>query len=298
MRDFVQDYVATKIERVSGVAEVEVWGGAERQIKIHVDPARLAERQITLLQLRNAIRGRNRDVSGGDLDAGKRRYIVRTLGRFKRVEEIEDLIVARRNGVSIRLKDVGYAELDSFEIRNVSYANGQPNITIGVRRMIGANVVSVMDEVMATVDALNTGTLAARGLQMNLASEDVQYVRDAIMVVARNLLIGAVLAIIVLYLFLSSAWATLIGAIGIPICTIVAFFGLMIAGRTINVISLAGVAFAIGMTLDNSIVVPRKHLPSYQRWTGSFTRSGRRRSGSLAGNSCINANNGVRFSFP
>ena len=255
MRDFVQDYVATKIERVSGVAEVEVWGGAERQIKIHVDPARLAERQITLLQLRNAIRGRNRDVSGGDLDAGKRRYIVRTLGRFKRVEEIEDLIVARRNGVSIRLKDVGYAELDSFEIRNVSYANGQPNITIGVRRMIGANVVSVMDEVMATVDALNTGTLAARGLQMNLASEDVQYVRDAIMVVARNLLIGAVLAIIVLYLFLSSAWATLIGAIGIPICTIVAFFGLMIAGRTINVISLAGVAFAIGMTLDNSIVV-------------------------------------------
>ena len=255
MRDFVQDYVATKIERVSGVAEVEVWGGAERQIKIHVDPARLAERQITLLQLRNAIRGRNRDVSGGDLDAGKRRYIVRTLGRFKRVEEIEDLIVARRNGVSIRLKDVGYAELDSFEIRNVSYANGQPNITIGVRRMIGANVVSVMDEVMATVDALNTGTLAARGLQMNLASEDVQYVRDAIMVVARNLLIGAVLAIIVLYLFLSSAWATLIGAIGIPICTIVAFFGLMIAGRTINVISLAGVAFAIGMTLDNNIVV-------------------------------------------
>ncbi len=255
MRDFVQDYVATKIERVSGVAEVEVWGGAERQIKIHVDPARLAERQITLLQLRNAIRGRNRDVSGGDLDAGKRRYIVRTLGRFERVEEIDDLIVARRNGVSIRLKDVGYAELDSFEIRNVSYANGQPNITIGVRRMIGANVVRVMDEVMATVDVLNSGTLAARGLKMNLASEDVQYVRDAVMVVARNLLIGAVLAIIVLYLFLSSAWATLIGAIGIPICTIVAFFGLMIAGRTINVISLAGVAFAIGMTLDNSIVV-------------------------------------------
>lgn len=255
MRDFIQDHVSTKIERVSGVAEVEVWGGAERQIKIYVDPALLAERQITLLELRTAIRGRNRDVSGGDLDAGKRRYIVRTLGRFEHVEEIEELIIARRNGVSIKLKEIGYAELDSFEVRNVSYANGLPNITIGVRRMIGANVVTVMDDVMVTVEELNNRTLPARGLHMSLTSEDVQYVRDAVLVVARNLLIGALLAVIVLYLFLSSGWATLIGAIGIPICTLVAFFGLMVAGRTINVISLAGVAFAIGMTLDNSIVV-------------------------------------------
>ncbi len=255
MRDFIQDHVATAIERVKGVAEVAVWGGAERQIQIYVDPARLAERQITLLQLRNAIRGRNRDVSGGDLDAGKRRYIVRTLGRFEHVEEIEDLIIARRNGVPIRLRDVGYAKLDSFEVRTVSYANGDPNVTIGVRRMIGANVVTVMDEVMEAVAEINTGALAARGLRVVLSSEDVQYVKDAVAVVARNLLIGAGLAIIVLYLFLASGWATLIGAIGIPICTIVAFFGLMLAGRTINVISLAGVAFAIGMTLDNSIVV-------------------------------------------
>ena len=255
MRDFIQDYVATSIERVQGVSEVVVWGGTERQIRIYVDPARLADRQITLLQLRNAIRGRNRDISGGDLDSGKRRYIVRTLGRFDSVEEIEDLIIARRNGIPIRLRDVGYTTLDSFELRTFSYANGRPNITLGVRRMIGANVVTVMDEVMATVAEINTGPLAARGLQVELTSEDVQYVKDAMVVVARNLLIGAVLAVIVLYLFLSSKWATLIGAIGIPICTITAFFGLMVAGRTINVISLAGVAFAIGMTLDNSIVV-------------------------------------------
>jgi len=255
MRDFIRDHVGTKLERVRGVAEVDVWGGADRQIHIYVDPARLAERQITLLELRNAIRARNRDVSGGDLDAGKRRYIVRTLGRFERVDEIEELIIARRNGVPIRLKEVGYAKLDSFEVRSVSYANGRPNVTLGIRRMIGANVVTVMDDVMKVAAELNAGPLAAQGLQMELTSEDVQYVKDAVTVVAQNLLIGAALAIIVLYLFLSSGWATLIGAVGIPICTIVAFFGLMVAGRTINVISLAGVAFAIGMTLDNSIVV-------------------------------------------
>jgi multidrug efflux pump subunit AcrB len=255
MRDFLIDHVGSQVERVQGVAEVEVWGGADRQIRIYVDPARLAEREITLLELRNAIRGRNRDVSGGDLDAGKRRYIVRTIGRFESIEDIEDLIIARRNGVPVRLKDVGHAQLDSFEIRTVSYANGEPNVTVGVRRMIGANVVTTMDEVMAAVAELNAGVLDAQGLQMLLSSEDVQYVKDAISIVAQNLAIGAVLAVIVLYLFLGSGWATVIGALGIPICTIVAFFGLMGAGRTINVISLAGVAFAIGMTLDNSIVV-------------------------------------------
>lgn len=255
LRDFIVDHVGTQVERVQGVAEVEVWGGADRQIQIYVDPARLAEREITLLELRNAIRGRNRDVSGGDLDAGKRRYIVRTIGRFETLEDIEELIIARRNGVPIRLKDIGHAQLDSFEIRNVSYANGEPNVTVGVRRMIGANVVTTMDDVMAAVADLNAGVLAAQGLQMLLSSEDVQYVKDAVSVVAQNLAIGALLAVIVLYLFLGSGWATVIGAMGIPICTVVAFFGLMVTGRTINVISLAGVAFAIGMTLDNSIVV-------------------------------------------
>ena len=254
-RDLLQDHLVTRIERIAGVAEVEVWGGAERQIRVYVDPVRLAERRITLAQLRDAIRGRNRDVSGGDLDSGKRRYIVRTLGRFATVAEIENLIIARRSGVAVRLRDVGYAELDTFELRNVSYANGRPNITIGVRRMIGANVVETMDEVMATVAELNAGFLQDQGLMMELTSEDVQYVKDAVVVVGQNLALGALLATAVLFIFLASSSATLIGALGIPICTIVAFFGLMVTGRTINVISLAGVAFAIGMTLDNSIVV-------------------------------------------
>jgi multidrug efflux pump subunit AcrB len=254
-KDFLRDHVASQIERAPGVAEVEVWGGVERQIRIYVDPAKLAEREITLTQLRDAIRARNRDVSGGDLDAGKRRYIVRTLGRFETMEDIEALIVARRNGVPIHLRDIGYAELGGFEARNVSYANGRPNITLGVRRMIGSNVVATKDDVMATVADLNDGLLAARGMVIELTSEDVQYVKDAVVVVARNLVIGAALAVLVLFLFLGSPSATAIGAMGIPICTVVAFLGLMVAGRTINVISLAGIAFAIGMTLDNSIVV-------------------------------------------
>ncbi|MGR8920121.1 MAG: efflux RND transporter permease subunit [Gammaproteobacteria bacterium] len=255
MRDFVEDHVASLVERVPGVSEVEVWGGAERQVQIFVDPVRLAERRISVAELRAAIRARNRDVPGGDIDAGKRRYVLRTVGRFASVAEIEDLVIARRGDVSVRLREVGHAEMGSFEMSNVSYANGRPNITLGIRRMIGANVVEVMDGVMARMDEVNATVLNPRGMEVKLTSEDVQYVKDAVGVVGRNLLIGAGLAVAVLFLFLRSAPATVVGALGIPICTIAAFLGLMLAGRTINVISLAGVAFAIGMTLDNSIVV-------------------------------------------
>jgi multidrug efflux pump subunit AcrB len=255
MRDFIEDHVATRIERVAGVSEVNVWGGTERQVRIFVDPVKLAERQIRLIDVRNAIRARNQDVSGGDLNAGKRRYLLRTKGRFETIEDVEDLVIARQGDAFVRLRDVGYAEMGGSEIRSFSYGNGSPAITLGIRRQIGANVVTVKDNVMAAMGELNAGLLKANGLEMHLNTDDVQYVQDSIRMVSQNLAIGAVLAVAVLFLFLRSSSATLIGAMGIPICTVAAFLGLLLTGRTINVISLAGVAFAIGMTLDNSIVV-------------------------------------------
>ncbi len=255
MRDFLEDRVRVHIERVPGVSEVSMWGGAERQIKIYVDPVKLAERQITLSELRNAIRARNRDVSGGDLDSGKRRYLLRTIGRFETTEDMENMVIAHRDGAFIRLSDVGYAELSTFEIRNYSYGRGIPNISMGVRRQVGSNVVEVKANVVKKVAELNDGLLKQHGLHMLLNSDDVQYVTASVFNVWRNLSIGGLLVMIVLFLFLRTPSATTIGAIGIPICTIAAFLGLLISGRTINVISLAGVAFAIGMTLDNSIVV-------------------------------------------
>ena len=255
MRDFLEDHVRVQIERVPGVSEVRLYGGAERQIKVYVDPVKLAERQITLSEVRNAIRARNRDVSGGDLDSGKRRYLLRTVGRFATTEDIENMVITQRDGAFIRLRDLGYAELSTFEIQSYSYGNGIPNISLAVRRQIGSNVVEVKRDVVKKVEQLNGSLLKERGLYMVLNSDDVKYVTESVVNVRKNLFIGALLATIVLFLFLRTPSATLIGAIGIPICTLAAFLGLLVSGRTINVISLAGVAFAIGMTLDNSIVV-------------------------------------------
>ena len=253
--DWAEENVKRPMERVPGVSSVRLWGGAERQIRIYVDPIKLAERNIRLLDVRNAIRARNQDVSGGDLDSGKRRYLLRTIGRFETVEELNNLVIAERDGAFVRLKDLGHAVLGFAEVRNYAYAAGKPQLAFAINRQIGTNVIEIKQDMMTKVAELNDGILKEKGLELVLNSDDVVYVTDAVEVVQHNLAIGAVLALLVLFLFLRSTSGTLIGAMAIPICAIAAFLGLLIAGRTINVVSLAGVAFAIGMTLDNNIVV-------------------------------------------
>ncbi|MCG8324228.1 MAG: efflux RND transporter permease subunit [Thiotrichales bacterium] len=255
MRDFLEENVQTFIERVPGVDSVRLRGAEDPQIRIYVDPIKLAERNISLIDVRNALRARNRDVSGGDLNAGKRRYLLRTRGRFEDLNEIEDLVIARHGDTFIRLKDVGYIEQSIAEVRSFVYTNGERVVNLSIKRQLGTNVIQIKEDVLKVVDELNAGFLKDNGMRMDLISEDVRYVEESSRVVIQNLMIGAVLAIMVLFLFLRSGSATLVGAIGIPACTITAFLGLMITDRTINVISMAGVAFAIGMTLDNSIVV-------------------------------------------
>lgn len=255
LRDWVEEYVLTPMERVPGVSSIALRGGAERQVKIFVDPIRLAERGITLTELRDAVRARNRDLSGGDLDSGKRRYLLRTIGRFESIEALEEMVIAERDGAFIRLRDVGHAELSYAEVRSYAYSEGKPILSFSVRRQIGSNVIEIKRAMLTKVEELNRELLNPRGLKLVRTADDVVYVTDAVEVVQRNLAVGALLAVLVLFLFLRTMPGTLIGAIGIPICTIAAFLGLLLAGRTINVISLAGVAFAIGMTLDNNIVV-------------------------------------------
>lgn len=270
MRDFIDDNVRTRMERVPGVSQVNVRGGAERQIQIFVDPAALAERGISLTQLRTTIRERNRDVSAGDLNTGKRRYLLRTVGRFDDLIEMEDLIIGRSGDAVVRLRDVAEIRLDHYELRSLSYAEGEPAITLAVNRISGSNVIAIKRGMGPVVEAVNRDVLEPAGMRMSLTSDDVRYVEASVANVWQNLGIGAVLATLVLFAFLRSVHATAVGVLGVPICTIAAFMGLLLADRTINVISLAGVAFAIGMTLDNSIVVLEAIERERRRGLGRF----------------------------
>ncbi len=255
MRDFVEDNVRTRLSGVPGVSQVGISGGAERQIRILVDAERLVDRELSIPDIRNAIRARNRDVSGGEIDSGKRRYLLRTVGRFDSVAALESLIIERRGDSVIRLGDVATIELDHAEIQQDAFFNGDPILFMRVNREPGSNVIDIKYAMLDAVERVNDDLMRPNGMHIQLMAEDAGYVEASVRNVWINLALGALFATGVMFLFLRSARATAVGVIGIPVCTIAAFIGLLAAGRTINVISLAGVAFAIGMTLDNSIVV-------------------------------------------
>lgn len=270
LSDFAQDYVRPRMESVEGVSEIGVNGGAARQIQIQVDAARLAQRGISLGEIRDAVRDRNRDASAGDIESGQNRYLLRVVGRFEELSEIGDIEIKRVNGNSVYLRDIAEIRLDHFETRGLSYFDGQRNLMLSVRRESGSNVIDIKQGILAVVEDLNNNLLAQNGLEMILMGDDVQYVQDSLKNVWFNLILGALLATAVMYLFLRSGRATLVGVLGIPVCTIAAFVALNLMGRTINVISLAGVAFAIGMTVDNTIVVLESIIEAWRKNTSKL----------------------------
>ncbi|MDX1480558.1 MAG: efflux RND transporter permease subunit [Woeseiaceae bacterium] len=255
MRDFIEDEVRTRLSNVAGVSDILVWGGAERQVRILLDAARLADHGLTIADVRDAIRRRNQDVSAGEIDSGKRRYLLRTVGRFEEMDDLRNLIIERRGDALLRLGEFAEIELDHYEIRSLAFTDGLPVISLAVRRETGSNVIETKYAMLEAVDRVRREVLEPAGMNIQLTGEDAGYVEASVRNVWINLGLGAIFATIVMYLFLRSGRATAVGVIGIPICTIASFLGLLAFGRTINVISLAGVAFAIGMTLDNSIVV-------------------------------------------
>lgn len=255
MRDFVDDEVRPRMERVQDVSQVGVRGGASRQVQVMIDADALAERGVTITELRSALNNRNIDFSAGDIDNGKRRYLVRTIGRFGDVADIEELVVRRAGDSVTRLGDVAEVRFDHGEVSELGFVDGQPVITLTVQREAGSNVIEIKYAMLDAMEEINQTLLHPEGMRLNLTAEDAAYVEASIANVWRNVGLGAALATSVMFIFLRSFRATAVGVIGIPICTIAAFIGLLAFGRTVNVISLAGVAFAIGMTLDNSIVV-------------------------------------------
>lgn len=264
LRDYIEQHIRPVLERIDGVSQVQLWGAPERQVQILLDMQQLAQRGISLVQVRDAIRQRNRDASGGDLDEGEQRFLVRLTGRFDSLASLQQLIISQQDGHVVRLVDVATVQLSHAELRELSYGESERSVTLAVKRQPGSNVLTIKQQMTERVEQLNQ-QLAVQGLQLKLYGDDVRYVEAAISNAWSNLLLGAALASLVLYLYLRSFTMTLLGMLSIPLATLTAFAALLLFGRSINVISLAGIAFAIGMTLDNAIVVlesVKQHLRS------------------------------------
>ena len=255
MRDFAEDVIKARFERVPGVAASNVYGGREREVQVMVDPAKLAARSLTIMDLAQALDEENRDFSAGDFDEGKRTYVVRTVGEYKSPEQIEDVIVARRSGAPIYVRDVASVRLTYKDALHVVRQSGRPCIAVNAVRETGANVLEIMAGLRQAVDDLNIELLEPRGFTLFQVYDETDYIYSSLSLVQQNLIIGSILAITILYLFLRTVSTTLVIGLAIPISIMGTFITLWFLGRNLNVISLAGMTFAAGMLVDNSIVV-------------------------------------------
>jgi HAE1 family hydrophobic/amphiphilic exporter-1 len=255
MRDFAEDIIKARFERVKGVAASNVYGGRERELRVTVDPAKLAARALTIMDLARALDQENRDYSAGDFDEGKRSYVVRTVGEYRNPQDVENVIIARREGASVYVRDVATAHIDYKDPTTVVRQKGHPAIAVNAIRQTGANVLEAMDGLREAAIELNDEILNARGFRLFQVYDETNYINRSLSLVQQNLIVGSLLAITILYLFLRTGSSTLVVGLAIPISMMGTFIMLWALGRNFNVISLAGMTFAAGMLVDNSIVV-------------------------------------------
>lgn len=265
MQDFGEDRIKPYLERVPGVSTVNVLGGWQREVQIRIDPVRLANYRLNYGQVATALRNENLNVTAGTMNEGKSDITVRTVGRYESVEEISQTIVAQTAGGPIRIGDIGEAVLTYKEPGSFVRSLGKTVMAVNAQREIGSNVIEVMDGLKAAINEMNApgGLLETEARRLNLQGDLVLrqvydqtiYIDQALDLVTSNIYIGGTLAVLTLILFLRSIRSVGIIALAIPISIIGTFVALVAMGRNLNVISLAGLAFAVGMVVDNAIVV-------------------------------------------
>ena len=253
-RNVAEEWVETAIERVPGVSQSNVFGGYERELQVIIDPQAMAAHQLTVSQIAAVLARENANISAGSFDEGKRRYIVRTVGQYKTPSDLEHVVVRGGDGSRVRIGDIARVELGYARSGAAVRQKGKPAIAINATRETGANVLEVMQGIRETVDALNEGPLKREGLYLRQVYDETDYIESAIDLVRSNILVGGLLATTVLLLFLRSASSVTIIVTAIPISIVGTFLAMALLGRNINVISLAGMSFAIGMVVDNAIV--------------------------------------------
>lgn len=252
-QDFVEDEVVTRLDRIQGVSQTGSFGGRGHEVRITFDPFKAANIGLDLTQI-SAELGANADISAGTNEVGKRQYTLRFSGKYD-IENLGDLVLDWRQGRPVLLRDVATVDLVMQDVTSVLHQSGRPSIAVNIIPEPGVNVLEVMADIKATVADLQGNELARAGLEISQSYDETVYINSSISMVRNNLLLGMSLAIVVLWWFLRRFRATLIVALSIPLCLFSAFIVLNATGRTLNIVSLAGLAFAVGMVLDGAIVV-------------------------------------------
>lgn len=248
------EFIEPRIERLEGVASAETRGGLERKIFVNVDPMSLAQHRLVPSEIESALRSNNVQVPVGDIRAGTNSYSVRAQSMYEKVEEIKQTIIKTNDqGIPIRIKDVAQVE-DSFaEITTLVEINGKNSVTLEVQKKSDANTLDVTN---AVVDELNTiNANLPGGVSLQVLTNDGDNVENSISNLTQSALAALVVVIIVLLIFLGGWRISLVVAATIPVSVTATFAAMYAAGLTLNILTITALALAIGLLVDNAIVV-------------------------------------------
>ena len=256
LRYLSDEFVKPDLESLAGVAAVRVSGGLEQEIYVELDRTPLATFGISIQDVTNRLAQENINLTGGTLREGESKYLVRTLNEFQTVEEINEVIIAQRGGVPIRVGDIGQVYSGFKERDIITRINGRESVEIAVFKAADANTVSVAQAVRERLGDLQREYEGKRDpLKFDVVFDQSRFIKQSIDEVLNTAIYGGILAIVILFLFLRSVATTLIIGLSIPLSIVATFFLMYAANISLNIMSLSGLALGIGMLVDNSIVV-------------------------------------------
>ncbi len=252
VRKIIDQQISYRIERVPGVASVDVWGGLEREIQVNLFPDKVKALGLPMDLVIGKIRQENIDVPAGTIEKGNYEIVIRVPGVYTAVDEIKETIVAVREGALIRLRDIASVEDTYRRVTRIARVNGIPGIRVVIYKQSGKNTVKVVEGIMKEIEQLQQDYPQ---IQIIPVRDSAKFIKNAISNVGSAAMYGGMLAVFVLLFFLGSFRSTLVIATAIPISIIATFSLIYFGGMTLNVMSLGGLALGVGMMVDNSIVV-------------------------------------------
>ncbi len=253
LTEFVDDVIRPTLETIEGVGAATLVGGTEREIQIRVKPEALKAFDLTPVMVATKLRAANVEIPAGRMGDGNREWIVRTMGRFTSLQQIRDVVILTPQGRLVRLEEIAKVVDTEVEPLSASRLNGHPAIGLEVRRQSGANTVQVADDVRLQLEKIKEQL--PPGMEITVASDNSRFIRDAVHEVITNIIWGGSLAVLVIFLFLANVRTTIISGLAIPISIIATFTLMRSLGFSINMMTLLGLSLAVGLLIDDAIVV-------------------------------------------
>lgn len=253
VKQIAENQIVDILEQADGVGEASVYGGRVAQVNVQLDQNRMAAYGYTIPTVVAALSKQNLELGGGKVQEGHKNYIVRTVGEYTSVDEINDTVISTINGYNVKLRDIGTATMGFAETSSESFINGEKGVYVAITKQSDANTVSVANNVYKKIDQLKT--MLPSDITMEIISDDTDSIRETINTLIQSAWQGLILAVVILFIFLQNFKSTIIISISIPLSIVITLFAMSSFGITLNMMTLTGLILGVGMIVDASIVM-------------------------------------------